>query len=192
MAGYQDIVAARRDFDGLVELVKAKTVKVEGVILVAHDQDGNVTVVDTGDHVGRKGAGWGAGVGLVVGCSRRRCSLGGRWGRWWCGGGQVRRPSAKAGIRDKIGEALPPGSAGIIAVLDDDQRLAFEQALPGARLKSVVQSDKHGLVRGLKASLAEAMGKFSRTARNSRSGTRTSVARSGGRWMRRWRTGPST
>ena len=56
VAGYQDIVAARRDFDGLVELVKAKTVKVEGVILVAHDQDGNVTVVDTGDHVGRKTA----------------------------------------------------------------------------------------------------------------------------------------
>ena len=41
------------------------------------------------------------------------------------------------------------------------QRLAFERALPGARLKSVVQSDKHGLIRGLKASLAEAMGKFS-------------------------------
>ena len=68
----------------------------------------------------------------------------------------------KAGIRDKIGAALPPGSAGIIAVLDDDQRLAFEQALPGAQLKSVVQTDQHGLVRGLKASLAEAMGKFSR------------------------------
>lgn len=54
----------------------------------------------------------------------------------------------KSGIRDKIGAALPPGSAGIIAVFDDDQRLAFEQALPAARLKSVVQSDKSGLVRG--------------------------------------------
>ena len=96
------------------------------------------------------------------GCSRRRCSPR-SWSaallaRWWASSPTT---SSRSGIRDKIGEALPPGSAGIIAVFDDDQRLAFEQALPGSRLKSVVQSDKSGLVRGLKASLAEAMGKFS-------------------------------
>jgi len=51
----------------VVQLVKDKTVTVEGVIIVSHDKDGNVTVVDTGDHVGRKGLGWGAGVGVVVG-----------------------------------------------------------------------------------------------------------------------------
>jgi uncharacterized membrane protein len=148
VAGYQDIVAARRDFDGLVELVKAKTVKVEGVILVAHDQDGNVTVVDTGDHVGRKGAGWGAGVGLVVGLFAPPLLASVAVGA--AGGavvGKFADHQLKAGIRDKIGEALPPGSAGIIAVFDDDQRLAFEQALTGARLKSVVQSGKDGLVR---------------------------------------------
>ena len=32
-------------------------------------------------------------------------------------------------IHDKIGENLPPGSAGIIAVFDDEQRLGVEQAL---------------------------------------------------------------
>ena len=47
-------------------------------------------------------------------------------------------------IHDKIGENLPPGSAGIIAVFDDEQRLAVEQALGGSLLKSVVQSDKSG------------------------------------------------
>ena len=63
-------------------------------------------------------------------------------------------------IHDKIGENLPPGSAGIIAVFDDDQRLGVEQALAGAQLRSIVQSDKQG-IRALKDSLAEAMGKFS-------------------------------
>ena len=63
-------------------------------------------------------------------------------------------------IHDKIGENLPPGSAGIIAVFDEAQRLAVEQALAGSLLKSVVQSDKEG-VEALKDSLAEAMGKFS-------------------------------
>ena len=63
-------------------------------------------------------------------------------------------------IHDKIGENLPPGSAGIIAVFDDEQRLGVEQALPGALLRSVVQGDKEG-TGALKESLAEAMGKFS-------------------------------
>jgi hypothetical protein len=52
------------------------------------------------------------------------------------------------------------GSAGIIAVFDEEQRLAVEQALGGALLLSVVQSDKEGIA-ALKDWLAEAMGKFS-------------------------------
>ena len=63
-------------------------------------------------------------------------------------------------LHDKIGENLPPGSAGIIAVFDDAQRLGVEQALVGAQLRSVVESDKQG-IGALKESLAEAMGKFS-------------------------------
>ncbi|MGL6280041.1 MAG: sulfatase-like hydrolase/transferase, partial [Gaiella sp.] len=59
----------------------------------------------------------------------------------------------------KIGEHLPPGTAGIIAVFDDDQLLAVEQTLPGALAKSIVQTEKHS-VRALKDGLAEAMGKF--------------------------------
>ena len=62
-------------------------------------------------------------------------------------------------MHDKIGEKLPPGTAGIIAVFDDDERLAVEQALLGALARSVVQSDKSGM-KALKESLGEAMGKF--------------------------------
>ena len=67
VAAYPDVDAARDDFDVLAELVRAKKVQVEGIILVTHDADGNVTVANTGDHVGRKGAGWGGGVGVLVG-----------------------------------------------------------------------------------------------------------------------------
>ena len=62
-------------------------------------------------------------------------------------------------MHDKIGENLPPGSAGIIAAFDDEQRLAVEQALPHALAKSIVQTDKKG-ARALKDGLAEAMQKF--------------------------------
>ena len=67
VAGYQDIDEATKDFEALVELVKAKQVSIEGVILVTHAEDGSVAVQRTGDNLGRKGTGWGGGVGLAVG-----------------------------------------------------------------------------------------------------------------------------
>ena len=67
MAAYQSTGAAQKDFDALVRLVKDKTVKTEGVILVERAADGQVKVSQTGDHLGRKGLGWGGGVALAVG-----------------------------------------------------------------------------------------------------------------------------
>ena len=160
VAGYQDIEVAQKEFDALTELVKAKKVKVEGVILVAHDTEGNVTIADTGDHLGRKGAGWGGGVGLVVGlfapAMLPAIAVGAAGGAI---AGKFADHQLKSGVKDKIGEHLPPGSAGIIAVFADDQRLVVEQALPGSPAKSVAQSDAKGL-KQLQESLAEAMGKF--------------------------------
>ncbi len=158
VAVYQSIDAATKDFDGLMAAVKGKA-KIEGAILVSHDADGNVTVVQHGDHLGRKGLGWGAGVGLVVGLFSppllASVVVGG------AAGGLVGKFAGKkvgAGMED-LGEKLPPGTAGIITVFDDEHRLVIEQALPGTPARSVVQTDKKG-VRALKAELAAAMGKF--------------------------------
>src|SRR5215475_9775377 len=67
MAAYTAADSAQHDFEALVALVQGKTVKSEGVILVEHATDGRVRVTQTGDHLGRKGLGWGGGVGLVIG-----------------------------------------------------------------------------------------------------------------------------
>ena len=161
VAAYKDVDEAHKDFDGVVELVKSKKVKVEGVILVAHDRDGNVTIADTGDHVGRKGAGWGGGVGVLVGLFAppllATVAIGAGAGALV---GKFAKHKLESGIEDKIGKALPPGSAGIIAAFAADQRLAVEQALPNSLAKSLVHSDKKGFIKELKGSLAEAMGKF--------------------------------
>src|SRR6266496_4915797 len=61
MAAYSSTGPAQQDFDALVRLVKDRTVASEGVILVQHDADGQVHVTQTGDHLGRKGLGWGGG-----------------------------------------------------------------------------------------------------------------------------------
>ena len=161
VAGYQDIDEATKDFDALVALVKEKQVSIEGVILVTHAQDGTVGVRQTGDNRGRKGMGWGGGVGLAVGLFAPPLLASAAVGA--VAGGVVGKfvdHRVENDIHDKIGENLPPGSAGIIAIFDDEQRLGVEQALAGAQLRSVVQGDKKG-TGALKESLAEAMGKFS-------------------------------
>ncbi len=67
VGGYPDLDSARLDFDTLTEGVKAKDIAPGGAVLVAKDAEGKATVIDTGNHLGRKGAGWGAGVGVAVG-----------------------------------------------------------------------------------------------------------------------------
>ena len=67
IAAYLNPDLAKQDFDGLVKLVTDKQLEVEGVALVTNDADGNVTLKETGDHLGRKGMKIGGGVGRAVG-----------------------------------------------------------------------------------------------------------------------------
>jgi arylsulfatase A-like enzyme/uncharacterized membrane protein len=161
MAAYPAADPAQRDFDALVLLVKDKAVKTEGVILVEHDSDGQVRVTQTGDHLGRKGLGWGGGVGLVVGLFSppllAATVAGGAAGGL---AGRFARHKVESGIEKGLGDKLAPGTAVIVAMVDNENRLAAEQALGGSLAKSVVSMDKNG-VRGLKDALAEAAGKFS-------------------------------
>lgn len=160
VAGYQAIDAASEDFDRLAALVKGKSVAIDGAILVSRADDGSVSVVQTGDDRGRKGLGWGGGVGVAVGLLAPPLLASVAVGA--AAGGVVGRfvdHRLETELHDRIGENLPPGSAGIIAVFDDEQRLAVQQALAGAQLLSVVQSEKSGIA-AMKESLAEAMGKF--------------------------------
>ncbi len=160
VAGYQGVDIATRDFDSLVASVKDKKVRIEAVILVAHEIDGTITVQKTGDHLGRTGAKWGGGVGFLVGLAAPPLLASAVVGAA-AGGvlGRIADHKMEQGLHDKLGEAMKPGTAAIIAMFDADERLAVEQALPGSPAKSVVETDKKGST-ALKDSLAEAMGKF--------------------------------
>src|SRR5258705_9918423 len=67
VAGYQDLDAARRDFQTLTDGAKDKSIPLQGAVLVGKDADGNPILLDTGNRLGRRGAAWGAGAGLAVG-----------------------------------------------------------------------------------------------------------------------------
>ncbi|HYB00002.1 MAG TPA: DUF1269 domain-containing protein, partial [Ktedonobacteraceae bacterium] len=160
IAGYQSTEQAQQNFDALVKLIKGKQVRSEGVILVQQDADGKVSITQTSDHMGRKGMGWGGGVGLVVGLFSPpllasivvSASAGGLIGKFT-------QRKVNSGIEKGLGEKLNPGTAAIIAIVDDDDRLAAEQALADSPAKSVAQMDRGG-IKELKDALAEAALKF--------------------------------
>jgi arylsulfatase len=126
------------------------------VALVTNDADGNVTVTETGDHLGRKGMKIGGGVGLVVGLFAppllASVIVGGAVGGL---AGKFARHRVQSGLADKMGAALPPGSAGVVAIYDRDKAGTVDATLASAVKKSVAQVDGGG-AKQLKAALAEA------------------------------------
>ena len=157
IAGYTAIEPATQNFDALAQLVKDKQVKTDGMILVQKDLEGKITVNETGDHLGRKGAAWGGGVGLLVGLVApvllAPVVVGAAAGAVL---GRFAKHKVESGVEEGLGEKLKPGRAAILAIVREQDRLAAERALADSPAKSVATVDDAGL----KGALAEAAGKF--------------------------------
>jgi arylsulfatase len=147
---------AEQDFDALVKLVQEDQLKVEGVVLVTVDADGTAAVKETGDHLGRKGLEIGGGVGLAVGLFAppllAATVVGGAVGGVV---GKFARHRVESGLEEKMGTALPPGSAGIVAIYDRAKTDTVNATMASAVRKSVAQVDGGG-AKQLKAALGEA------------------------------------
>ena len=147
---------AQQDFDAYVKLAGDSEIETDGVALVLKDAEGKVEIKETGDHVGRKGAKAGAGAGLVVGLFAppllAAAAVGAAAGAV---AGKFARHRMQAGIGEKMDDALPPGSAGIIAIYDHDGANAVKGALGNAIRTSTAQIDKASRDE-LKAGLEEA------------------------------------
>jgi uncharacterized membrane protein len=147
---------AQQDFDAYVALAGDGQIVTDGVALVVKDAEGEVHVQETGDHLGRRGAKAGAGAGLVVGLLAppllAATVVGAAAGAV---AGKFARHRAQAGIGEKLDDALPPGSAGVIAIYDHAQAELVDQTLANAIRKSTAQIDK-ATAKELKGGLEEA------------------------------------
>src|SRR5690242_7016804 len=147
---------AQQDFEAYTELAGDGAIDTDGVALVLKDADGEVHVSETGDHLGRKGAKIGGGAGLVVGLFAPPLLAATAVGA--AAGGVVAKFAkhrVQSGIADKMDDALPPGSGGVIAVYDSGGGDAVDKALANAVKKSVAQIDGTS-ANDLKAGLADA------------------------------------
>ena len=160
VAAYMETEPAKMNFDQLTRLVKDKRIKSDGMILVEKDKDGQLLVSETGDHLGRKGMEWGGGVGLLVGLFAppllAAVAVGAAAGALV---GKFAKNKVVGSLEGGLGQNLKPGQAAILAIVEEEDRLAAEQALADSTAKSVAVMDEGG-AKGLKAALNEARGKF--------------------------------
>jgi len=156
IAAYMIQDQAKADFDRLVKLVEDKELQVEGVVVVTKDAAGEISLKETGDHLGRKGLGIGAGVGLVIGLFwpplLATVVVGGAVGGL---AAKFAKHRAEKGLEEQMGEALAPGWAAVVAIYDRSKAGTVDASLVSAVKKSVAHVDGHG-AKQLKAALEEA------------------------------------
>jgi arylsulfatase len=160
LAAYLDAEAGSQNFEALAQLARDKKIKTDGMILVEKGQDEKIYIRETGDHLGRKGMGWGGGVGLLVGLFAppmlASVAVGAAAGAVI---GKFAKHKLESGLESKLGENLKPGTAVILAIVRESEALAAERALADSPARSVAAIDGDGLS-DLKEALAEAGGKF--------------------------------
>ncbi len=146
----------RKDYDAIMDLVEEKAIDVQGVVLASKDENGEMEVIEAGDHAVRKGATMLGGAGLVVGLFAPPLLAATAVG---AGIGAVVGKFAKhrvaSGIGEKLDDVLPASSAALIAIYDSGDADKVQQAIPNAIRSSVAHIDG-SKAKELKAGLEQA------------------------------------
>ena len=177
VAGYTDQDGATKDFQRLVKLVEAKEVQVEGLVLATKDTAGEVTLNETGNHLGRRRLKIGGGIGLVLGLLWPPLLI---WAAIvravgdWTATFVERR--VENGLKEKLGAKLPSGGASIIAIYDRSKADTVNESLANKVTKSVVPVDLHS-VKQLTAAFAKARAQDAEPGGSRRSTGRVEGAR---------------
>jgi uncharacterized membrane protein len=133
IAAYDDPDGARGDWDAIKQLADDDVIKVDGLVLVSRRSDGKIHV-DDDFHEARKGAGWGAVGGAVVGlifppALLASAAVGAGIG---AGAGALLSHGEKAEIKADVEDTLPLNSSGIVAFFEEEWADDVEQALSNA------------------------------------------------------------
>ena len=133
VAAYDDPDAARGDWDAIKQLAQDDVIKVDGLVLVSRGADGKIHV-DDDFHEARKGAGWGAVGGGVIGlifppALLASAAVGAGIG---AGAGALLSHGEKAAIKADVEDTLPPNSSGIVAFFEEQWADDVEKALSNA------------------------------------------------------------
>jgi uncharacterized membrane protein len=133
VAAYDDPDAAQQDWDRIKRLASEKVVRVEALVLVSRDTDGKIHVKDDAHEAGIGavvGAVGGALVGLIFPPALlASAAVGAGIG---AGAGTVLDQVQKHEIKTEVEATMPPGSSGIVALIEERWVTDVQKALANA------------------------------------------------------------
>jgi uncharacterized membrane protein len=156
IATYADPDAARLDWDAIKQLATDDAIKLDGLVLVSRRGDGKIHV-DDDFHETRKGAGWGAVGGAVVGlifppALVASAVAGAGIG---AGAGALVSHAHKEEIKEDVEDTLPVNSSGIVAIFEERWADDLDQVLSNASNVTKEKVDK-GSADQVKAAVSNA------------------------------------
>jgi uncharacterized membrane protein len=166
LATYSDPKAGQEDWGAIKQLSRDGVIKVDGLVLVSRDLDGMIYVIDHVDDLAR-GARIGAAGGTIIGfifppANLASAAVGA--GRGASTGVPVDHTHTRT-INEEVEDALPRGSSGIVALVEERWVGLVEKAL--AKADSLI---KHEIDRA--------------SANRVKTGTSASNRRRRTRWLR--------
>jgi uncharacterized membrane protein len=149
-ATYHDPAAAGSDYEELKSAVESSGLEIEGSVVVSRDDEGKVTVKETGGGQVPKGALLGGGVGILVGLFAPPLLLSAAVGAGIGAiGGELAKHHDEKTIGLDVEEYLPEGSSAILVVMEDVYLDRVERTLAHAneRISKAVDSGDYAKIR---------------------------------------------
>lgn len=157
VADFDDTEAAFAAYELLKAVEDGRTLKIEGVVVVARNDDGELEVQKATDHSTRRGLGWGVVGGVVLGVIFPPSIIGSAavLGAAGAATGKLRQLHHKSELADELQDAVAPGHSGLIALVSDPGAVEIQRALDKAN--RVVESAVDDVIaKDIKAAAKEA------------------------------------
>lgn len=134
VASFASLDEAREAYEQLKEVEDGDTLRVDGVVILTHDDDGKLQVVKVTDHSTRSGLAWGALGGVLVGVFfppsiLAAALVGGAAGAVI---GKARQVHHKNEIADELAGVIGDDQSGLIALVTDPRAEKLQKALDKA------------------------------------------------------------
>ena len=143
VAAYADPDAAGQALDALQEFERAGTVDVLAATVASRDADGKVDIREVGVHTTGVGATAGVVVGGLIGLIFPPALLGSAIVGGAAGGviGKLKHRHDRSELKDQIEETLPPGTSGVVAVVENTFLEQLDRTLAAAERVSKQSMD---------------------------------------------------
>ena len=131
---FSNTADAEAAYAQLVEIERASSLRIDGVVVASCDAEGKVHLGTVTDHSTKTGLKWGVVGGVALGLLFPPTVLAGAVGAGALGAGigKVRNVAHRSGLTDQLEGVMRPNTSGVLALVEDTAVVEIQKALAQA------------------------------------------------------------